>query len=194
VWDITDIQYQNENQMIIRTNLTKKTKRISIKNNSYAFVNWSLYATPAGRNSANKLLIVDKKTVNSEFPIILDTWHVDINGNIVQSTNNVRLPVKQKIYIYDALADPPPPTYDVIARSQLSFNQYSHEIEFDLVKDNNLIKPEELEIGLLATINHDGNIYDSVLTGYNLSNNSNMMHLKFGNIRSTLTDILNYEE
>ena len=194
-WEVESVEYDEENKLKINTVIKQKTKIINIKNNSYDFLNWSVYVSPAGRDSENKLLIIDKKTADSETPLILSTWYVDIDGNITQSNASVRTPTKTKIFIYD---NTPPeagqednrPSFQEVANSELSYSLYSHEIEFDLKKENNLLNPKDLEIGLKVNIMYDGVLYPSILTGYIIDNKKSTMHLKCGNIRSTLADIL----
>ena len=188
-WNINNIEYDENRQLRVNTVIAQKTRSLNIKNNAFAFVNWSIYVTPAGRASENRLLIVDSTTTNSEAPIILSTWYTDMLGNLTQDASNVRTPVKTRIFIYDREQEDPP-TYQQVARSELNVNLYAHEIEFDLVKNNNLITLEDLEIGLKVNIVYNDMLYQSVLTGYIINHQSEFVSLKFGHIRSTFADVL----
>ena len=57
-------------------------------------------------------------------------------------------------------------------------------------KQNNLFKFSDLKVGLLATIYYDNQVYQSVLTGYRLTNDSEFVELRFGHIRSRLSELL----
>lgn len=192
VYDIDSIYYseQDTNQLCVKTSVKQKSNKIQLKNNVYDFVNWSVYEEPAGAKGENMLIIFDKNTIDSENPIKLSTWYMQEDGNLTQSySNNVRLPTRQKIYIYDTTQENAP-TYQEIASSELSYSGYAHEINFDIRKNNNILSVDELEIGLLADIIHNEKKYSSVLTGFVVNSNSSFMSLKFGNIRSTLQDVI----
>jgi hypothetical protein len=189
-WEVDSISYNSDNSLNVSTIIKKITDRIQLKNNTYSFVNWDVYENDTGRSLENELLIVDKASTDMENPIVLDTYYITRDGTITQAINdNVWKPTKTKIYIYDQTAIDKP-TYLEVAQSELSASKYAHEIEFDLVKDKNLITLEDLKIGLQVYIVHSDTIYDSVLTGYIISSNNNFIHLKFGHTRSTLRQIL----
>lgn len=191
-WELDTIYYEQEDSstLHIGTIIKKKTKTIQLKNNNYSFINWDIYENEVGRNLENQLLIIDKATTDSENPVILNTYYIEKDGTITQSINdNVYKPTKTKIYIYDTTQEDAP-SYLEVAQSELAGNTYAHEINFDIVKNNNLIAIEDLEIGLLANIMYGTTIYKSVLTGYIISSANNFISLKFGNTRSTLREVL----
>ncbi len=191
VWAVNSIRYGTDNNIVIDTIIKKVNNTINLKNNSETFVNWEVYENNTGRKRENRLLIISKTTSNSENPNILSTWYLKKDGTLTQSQNDgVFLPTKDTIAIYDT-SQTNPPTYQEMAQSSLGGKTFSHEINFDLLKTSNLISFDELEIGLNAVIVYNGVIYNSVLTGFVISSASEFIHLKFGHVRSTLTQILN---
>lgn len=195
--EIDSIYYdpQDSNNLNVNVIIKRKTKQIQLKNNSYDFLNWDVYENTGGRDSENELLIINKTSTDSENPIILGTYYITKDGTITQSINdNVYKPTKTKIYIYDD-TQTDLPSLDEIANSELSASSSrSHEINFDLRKDNNFLSITDLEIGLLVNIVYNNTIYDSVLTGYLISSENNFISLKFGNTRSTLREVLNNQK
>jgi hypothetical protein len=132
------------------------------------------------------LYIINKNTNNSEIPNILSTWYLNRDGNLTQDKNdNVRFPTRHKAFVYDN-ADPDKPTYLEVARSELSSQNYAHEISFDIRKDNKLIDIKDLEIGKLVDIVYNDTMYKSVLTGYVYNPINEFMTLRFGHVRSTM--------
>jgi hypothetical protein len=158
---------------------------LNIKNNSYAFVNWSVYYTPAALQTENKLDIYAKGDA-----ALLSTWYVTADGEITQSLDGVYLPTKTRVYVYDQDEDDPP-TYQEVARSELAASQYSHEINVSLHLGNRVVPFDGLRIGQVANIVHDGSLYRSILTGYVLNSDNEFAELRFGNVRSTLQAALN---
>jgi hypothetical protein len=181
---------QNDGGLMIRAMINRNTDQIQIKNNTFSFVNWDVYQNKIGRNLENELLIVDKTTANSELPNILSTWYLDADGDLTQSMNdNILKPTKTKIYLYDQTQSDPP-AFAEVAQSELVGNNYSHEINFEILRGNKILDIDDLKIGLLANIVYNGTIYDSVLSGYSFSSGSNFIKLKFGHTRSTLREAL----
>jgi len=187
VWDYEFI-YQDGDQLDIFSSIKKVddfTTLLNLKSNTYYLVNWDIYYTPQGRDIENKLEIYMKDTAAH-----LSTWYMQMDGTLTQSFNDhVHCPTKTKVYVFD----PPqqdPPTYLEIAQSELAVNMYTHEINVDMLKDNPLIGMEDIKIGRLCNIVHDGSLYKSVLTGYTLTADSSFISLKFGNVRSTLQSVL----
>ncbi|MBL1223739.1 hypothetical protein [Enterococcus sp. BWR-S5] len=192
---VLDVDYLSRvawyNRYNIVLKVERRTKKIRLKNNAYDFVNWSVYEQPAGKQAENMLQIIDKRSTNSIYPIILSTWYIDKYGELTQSLNdNIYTPTRQKIYIYD-MEQEDRPTYLEVAQSELAGQTYAHEINFDIKKDNNMIDIDDLEVGLLVDIVYNDTIYSSVLTGYVISSESEFISLRFGHVRSTLQDVLN---
>jgi hypothetical protein len=77
-----------------------------------------------------------------------------------------------------------------VANSELKGNYYSHEINFDIKNESEIIDFESLRIGTLANIYHNEKLFQSVLTGYQITSNSDFIGLKFGHIRSRLSEVL----
>lgn len=190
IWSVDSIRVNDTGEFLIQTKLERSTKILNIKNNVYEFVNWDVYIQPKGTNGINGLIIINKNSTDMYNPNILDKWYLTSSGNISQqSLIDVSLPTRDKVYLYDTTATDKP-TYQEIAKSELIGNEYSHEITFDILKDNKIINFKDLEMGMLANIMYNGQIYRSVLTGYNIKNNSNFITLKFGYTRSTFQQIL----
>ena len=63
-------------------------------------------------------------------------------------------------------------------------------IEYDMLIDNPLVSIEEIRIGRLAGLIHNGSLYNSVLTGYVMNNDSPFITLRFGSVRSTFQSVL----
>ncbi len=190
VWAVSNVRYGSDNNLVIDTVIKKVTDTINLKNNSETFINWEVYGNNAGRDQENRLLIISKATTNSESPTVLSTWYLKTDGTLTQSQNDgVFLPTKDAVEIFDT-AQTNPPTYREVAQSNLGGKTFSHEINFDLLKTSNLVSFSELEIGMSAVIVYDGVIHNSVLTGFTMSSGDEFIHLRFGHVRSTLTQVL----
>lgn len=175
----------------IKTYLEHITDMIQLKNNVYDFVNWEVSTTEVGKNTENMLLIVNKNTNNSEGPNILATWYLTTNNEVTQNSNDSAIfkPTKTKVHIYDTTATDAP-SYSDVANSELKGNYYSHEINFDIKNESEIIDFESLRIGTLANIYYNEKLFQSVLTGYQITSNSDFIGLKFGHIRSRLSEVL----
>ncbi|MBC1377842.1 hypothetical protein [Listeria innocua] len=190
VWEVANLTYNESNKLIIQTEIRTKTRIVRLKNNAYDFADWDVYVTPVGRDLENKLLIVPAGMNNSESPTILSTWYLTINGELTQSINDsVYLPTKTKINVYDT-SQTDKPSYLEVAQSELAGNSYAHEISFNIKMDNTLLPISDLEIGLLGEIVYGDTIFRSVLTGYRFASEDKYMYLKWGHVRSTLSEIL----
>lgn len=191
IWEVTSVTIASDQDYAVNTTIKKVTDSIQIKANSETFINWEVYDNETDLKFENRLLIVNKNTNNSEAPGVLSTWYLKTDGTLTQNPNDgVFKPTKDKIYIYD-LAQSNPPSYQEVAQSNLAGRTKSHEINFDLLKTGNLISLDDIKIGMNATISYDGKIYNSVLTGYEISSQNDYIHLRFGFIRSVLNSVLN---
>ncbi len=186
-WTVKELRRRADERLVLDTRIEKPKGRLRFKNNVSHFMNWSVYVTPANAEGSNHLLIVDKKTKNSEQPLILAQYFLGDDGSISQDRNAVKSHklFKTKVYIYDTEQEDKP-TYDDVARSELSASSYSHEISFDIPYDSDICRLSDLRIGTDSTIYYDKQQYPSILTGYSLSSKSDYISLKFGNVRSTL--------
>lgn len=188
--DYIQISQVGENQYTVHFTIRQKSNKIQLKNNVYTFVNWNVYENENSLGMYNKLLIIDKASTNPINPTILSTYYLEKDGGLTQSINdNVFKPVRNKIFIYDQTEDNPP-TFLSVAQSELAGKNYSHEIIFDLVQNNNFLTIGDLDIGLLVDIFYNKTIYQSVLTAYRVQSTNVFINLTFGNIRSTLKTIL----
>lgn len=184
------VTYNTSAMLGVETSIVRRTETINLKNNVYNFVNWSVYVTPANIGVENMLQIVDKRTTDSENPIILSTWYLTKDGGLTQSVNDdIDYPTRTKVVIYDTTEDEPP-TFLEVAQSELAGSTYAHEINFDINADNNFFDVTDLKIGMLANIVYDDTIFSSVLTGYVIKSDSKWISLRFGNIRSTLQSVI----
>ena len=82
------------------------------------------------------------------------------------------------------------PTYQEIAADMLRGNHYSHEITFDLTRDNEFLNWDDFVMGLKYNIIYDGSMFKSVLTGWRYSSDGRFVQLRFGNVRSRLSELL----
>ena len=175
----------------IKTSFERIETSLILKNNVYDFVNWDISSTQVGKGVENHLMIVNKNTTNAEGPNILSEWWLTTENEVTQNQNDEKVvrPTKTKVWIYDT-AEENKPTYQDLAKSELSGGYYSHEILFEMKKENDLVHFDDLQIGLLSTIYYNNRVYQSVLTGYRLTNDSAFIELRFGHIRSRLSELL----
>ncbi len=165
-------------------------RSIQLKDNSYQFVNWTVQDSRLTRGYVNELRIVDKSSNNMEAPKLLATYYLQTDGTITPTLNaNVLQPTKVQDYLYDLTATDKP-TYLSVAQSNLTGNVYSHQIIFKILRKNNMIDVNDLEIGLLSNIVYNHVAYRSILSGYSFSSSDDYVTLIFGNIRNNLNDLL----
>ena len=82
------------------------------------------------------------------------------------------------------------PSYEEVANSELKGSYYSHEINVKANIDNRMIDIHNLRIGQLVNIYYKDRLYKSVLSGFSITEGSNSVSLKFGNIRSRISELL----
>ena len=176
----------------IKTVIEAVTDSMQLKNNIADFQDWEVSTTEVGKNAQNHLLIVNKNTTNSEGPNVLAERYLTTNNDITSNYTDpaVIKPTITKVAIYDTTATDKP-SYDDLANSELKGNYYSHEISFTMSKDNEFFSVEKLKLGMLSTIYKSGKIYKSVLTGYEYPSDSDRVKLKFGHVKSRLSELLN---
>ena len=75
------------------------------------------------------------------------------------------------------------------ALAEFSKNSYSNYIEITTLQTDSMLKPQNMKIGQVVNIIHDGISYNSILTGKEIS--GGLIKLIFGTIRLDLTKILN---
>jgi len=186
VWRID--RYEN---FRIKSVVERVSSTLNLKNNNNVFIDWDISTVEVGRGIENHLQIINKNTTNSEGPNILSEWWLTTNNEVTQNANHPDIfrPTKTKIWIYDTTEEEKP-SYQDIAESELKGSYYAHEITFKMPIENELIKFEDLNIGRLANIIYDDKQYQSVLTGYLLTNDSDSIELRFGHIRSRLSELL----
>ena len=177
----------------IKTSITAVKTTIQLKNNIQGFRDWDVSTTEIGKANANGLLIVDKAMTNSELPRVLSKWWLCSDNTVTSNENHSLIvkPTRSVISLYDLTDDDPNRlTYSEVADSVLKGSFYSHEIGVSANIDNELLKPSDLKTGTLVTLVHDGTTYNSVLTGFTINAGSEYMALRFGHIRSRLSELL----
>lgn len=175
----------------IKTVIEAVTDSVKFKDSIADFQDWEISTTEVGKNTENHLMIVNKNTTNSEGPNVLAERYLTTNNDVTSNSNDpaVFKPTTTKVAIYDTTATEKP-TYDDLANSELKGNYYSHEISFTMYKDNEFLEIQKLKLGTLATIYKGGKVYKSVLTGYEYPSDSDRVLMKFGHIKSRLSEIL----
>lgn len=175
----------------IKTVIEAVTDSIQLKDNIVDFQDWEVSTTEVGKNTQNHLLIVNKNTTNSEGPNVLAERYLTTNNDVTSNVNDplVFKPTITKVAIYDTTATDKP-SYDDLANSELKGNYYAHEISFTMSKDNEFFSIKNLKLGMLASIYKSGKLYKSVLTGYEYSGDSDRVKLKFGHVKSRLSELL----
>ena len=83
---------------------------------------------------------------------------------------------------------------DVIKDANITADMFNHKVEFNLLLDNNLYDFWSWELGQTLQIYNNGDYYNSIFTGYELSkeDNQNPTQVKViaGKVRNSLTKIL----
>lgn len=155
------------------------------------FQDWEVSTTTVGKDVENELIIINPTMTNSESPSIKSTWYLTTE-NIVTSKSSDELifrPTRTKVRIYNADNDKDM-TDEQIANAELAGNYYSHEISVNGRLSSKIIDMSAMRIGTLANIYYKGKLFKSVLSGYEYTEGDQFIALKFGNIRSRLSEIL----
>lgn len=175
----------------IYTYLEAVKESFQLKNNIDDFRNWSISTTEVGKDTENMLYIIDKTTTDMMNPKVLATYYLTEENNVVTNANDSKIikPTRSKVNIYDT-TQTNAPTYAQVAASELKSSFYSHEITVDASINNRMINMHNIRTGLLATIYYDDRTYKSVLSGYEYEEGGDTIQLKFGNIRSRISELL----
>ncbi|MCL2536946.1 MAG: hypothetical protein FWE51_01505 [Coriobacteriia bacterium] len=190
LWDVDYFEDSGIGALKMVTSVRHVARRISLKDNTSAFLDWDVYVDPGGFSEQNKLVIVNKKTVDMLAPMVMSTWYIRSDGEIVQvADEGVHRPTRDKVFIFDTTQQDQPTQLEV-ARAELSASNYSHEINFNMKKSNSLLDWHDLEMGMLANIVYNNDIFESIMTGYRVSSGSDLIGLRFGYVRSTLQQLL----
>ena len=67
-------------------------------------------------------------------------------------------------------------------------NSYSHLIEADIFIDSKIYPKKELYVGHEITVKTASSKKASIISGITFSNDKNVISIKFGNLKVTLTD------
>lgn len=179
-----------DNSAIFNVIIQQKQGTMQFKDNVYKFIDWNFYINQNSFNNFNRLMICDINSGSQFAPTVLATYYIQEDGTLVTSlTSGVFRPVVSSVFLYDS-TDPDALTYQQVAQSELSANIYSHEITFSFPDDGDFIISNNLELGLISQVYNEEILYNSILTGISFDSKSPFISLTFGNIRSTLKDIL----
>lgn len=125
-----------------------------------------------------------------ENPTVLAKYWLQNDGVVVNQLNsNVYQPTQVSIYLYDKTATDNPDN-DSIGRANLGGNSYNHNIQFSVNINNNFVAFSDLKLGLQSNIFYQDRIYKSILTGYEISSDSDDISLTFGNLRFGKKDLV----
>lgn len=152
--------------------------------------NWKVTDSRLLRGYANELWLVDKASTDMENPTVLAKYWLQNDGVVInQINNNVNQPTQVSIYLYDKTATDNPDN-DSIGRANLGGNSYNHNIQFSVNINNNFVAFSDLKLGLQSNIFYQDRIYKSILTGYEISSDSDDISLTFGNLRFGKKDLI----
>ena len=165
--------------------------KFQLKNNLSDFRNWEVSTTEVGQDTENMLIIVDKAMTDVMNPKILATWYLKDDNTVTNKSDDPHIlkPTRTKVNVYDTTATDKP-SYEEVANSELKGSYYSHEINVDADIDSSIINIHNLRVGHLANVVYNDKTYQSVLSGYSIVSGSNVIKLKFGNIRSRISELL----
>lgn len=185
VWRFVEIDFEGN----LITEIVRIESHLKIKDNVSDFIDWDVSIRDANTGNENKLTIVNKNTTSSENPIILATYFLTKTNELTTNSNhqNIDKPTKTKIFIYDT-EQGDRPTYENVARSELSGNAYAHEITFKIRKVSSIFGEYDIYLGLLMNLTIENQHLESVLTFYRIE--ENYIEIKLGNIRSRLTEYM----
>lgn len=186
VWSVDNISNGK-----IHTSIEAVTDTTQFEDTLNDFQDWEVSTTTVGKDVENQLLIVNPSTTNSENPSIKSTWYLTTDNTVTSNASNELIfkPTKTRVRVYNADNDKDA-TDEQIANSELSGNYYSHEINVNARLASKIIDIKAMRIGTLANIYYKGKLFKSVLSGYEYSEGDQFISLKFGNIRSRLSEIL----
>ena len=152
--------------------------------------NWKVTDSRLLRGYANELWLVDKASTDMENPTVIAKYWLQNDGVVVNQLNsNVYQPTQVSIYLYDKTATDNPDN-DSIGRANLGGNSYNHNIQFSVNVNNNFVAFADLKLGLQSNIFYQDRIYKSILTGYEISSDSDDISLTFGNLRFGKKDLV----
>lgn len=184
-------QFDRFEDGIVYTYLEAVKESFQLKNNIDDFRDWKISTTEVGKDTENMLYIIDKTTTDMMNPKVLATYYLTTDNEVTTNVNDTKIikPTRSKVNIYDK-TQTNAPSYEQVAKSELKSSFYSHEINVSASVDNAMINMHNIKVGLLATIYYNDRIYKSVLSGYEYEEGSDTIDLKFGNIRSRISELL----
>ena len=116
------------------------------------------------------------------------TYYRDADGTITETPSERILPVVFK----DVSIQAKPENFDLKALEKatdvLAVEKNNNLIELEMLEDDSLFEPKEMNIGQDVLVISEGKEYESMLTGYKFKNGK--ITLIFGAIRLELTKIL----
>lgn len=154
--------------------------KLVLGNNTMIFRNFSVVTNVF---ETNKLVLYGEE--NGEYR---GTWYATTTGitDNPSALNRIQQ-IKTNIVFSDDAES-------IVKASNLRNQIYNHEISFDMVLDNKLLKFEDLHLGQEADIYIDGDFYSTILTGYRYQMTNlvtdGTVNLRFGLVRTALTSKL----
>lgn len=136
-------------------------------------------------NDVNKLVVYDTESYATT-----RTYYLHQNGAYDMTNSNRVLPVVQEIR-----GTAPERNGDTITRSFARMAdseaadvfgsiEYNNLIELEMMNDDSLVRPANMEIGQVVNVISDGTVYSSILTGRKIGQTTTLI---FGTIRLDLT-------
>lgn len=173
-----NIYYKNQRpQIIIRK---PEFETIKIIDNNYAINNINVMKETY---ETNKLIVYSSEGIHR------GTWYGTVNGITDDDDYTNRLP---KIKTNIAFSDD---DISIIKAQNLRNQMYNHKIEVQLLMNNKLYNFDEFNLGQTFHIYHKKDMYESILTGYEIGMDQNgysdVVTLIFGIVRVSLVDKLN---
>lgn len=135
------------------------------------------------KKEVNKLVIYNKDDTTESV-----TYYLHNDGTYDTTDNDRVTPVRYSIVTVSVSADS---TFAETAADKASNtfgrNRYENLIKLEMLNDDSLILPQDLQIGQVVSVISNGTSYSSVLTGKEIKDTTTLI---FGTIRLELTKIL----
>ncbi len=147
-----DVPFNGASSISIGKN---EAPQIKVGNNVLAIKNLSPISEIVGNN---KLIVYSRDGL-----LHRGTYYAAPNGQI-GTTSTDRYPKIKTVYVF---SDEDP--IEKIVSDNLPTQMYNHQVTFDLVLENNLYNFQNMAIGQSLGIWKNGEYYDSVMTGYEMS-------------------------
>jgi len=169
----------------LRVELTDEQKQITLKDNVKDIQDIKI--KELNKQTVNKVTLEPK--AENVVDLVTVDYYLLIDNTITTDETDVNRfdDVISKIIFYadgDDLA--------ALASKELKGNIYNHYIDFNYLTDSKIYTPiEEFNVYDRFNLILQDKSYDSILTGYTINSNNNVIKLVYGKVRITLTDKLN---